>query len=550
MTNVLPLHLHTDDPNDLPRALPLDLTVRDPDVIAELSALPAGEIRDDFALKAIRIGVLALRQARGQIDTEVIRREGDRLLTSMQNQLKTHAELVQDRTTTTLREYFDPQSGRFQERVNRLIQRDGELEQMLRRQLGAEGSELAKTLSLHFGQDSELLQWLNPDETRGLLGALRETLGEQLTLQRDHVLKQFSLDNKDGALSRLILELTDNQGKLTEQLQGQIDVVVKEFSLDEENSALSRLVANVERAQRTITREFSLDEDASALSKLKRMLEQTNSAIEGHLSLDEENSALARLKRELLGLLTEHRDQNVKFQEEVKIALQTMIARKQEAAKSTRHGLDFEAAVIDFVLGECQKSGDVMESTGSRVGRIKNYKKGDAVIELGPESVAPGAKVVVEAKEVIGYQLADARLEIDEARQNRDATTGLFVFSRRTAPTGLEPVARLGCDVYVVWDIDDPDTELYLKLGISLARALAVRQHLHDASQTADVQAIETAVLGLEKAAAGFDELQTSAQQVSNHGEKMLKRIDLIRKELERQLAVLKEKTQALKQPG
>jgi len=104
--------------------------------------------------------------------------------------------------------------------------------------------------------------------------------------------------------------------------------------------------------------------------------------------------------------------------------------------------------------------------------------------------------------------------------------------------------------VYVVWDIDDPDTDLYLKLGISLARALAVRQHLHDASQTADVQAIETAVLGLEKAAAGFDELQTSAQQVSNHGEKMLKRIDLIRKELERQLAVLKEKTQALKQPG
>lgn len=552
MTNVLPLHLHTNDSeaDALPRALPLDLIVRDPDVIAELSTFPTGEARDDFALKALRIGVLALRQARGQIDTEVIRREGDRLIASLETHLKSHTQLMHDRTSATLREYFDPESGRFQERVNRLIQRDGELEQMLRRQLGAEDSELAKTLSSHFGQESELLQWLNPDEGRGLLCALRETLEQQLLTQREHVLKQFSLDNKDGALSRFILELTERQGTLTVQLQEQIDTVVKEFSLDEENSALSRLVANVDRAQRTITREFSLDEDASALSRLKRMLEQTNSAIEGHLSLDEENSALARLKREMLGLLTEHREQNTKFQEEIKVAISTMIARKQEAAKSTRHGLDFEAAAMDFLLGESQKAGDVFEATGSRVGRIKNCKKGDAVVELGTESVAPGAKVVIEAKEVAGYQLADARLEIDEARQNRDACTGLFIFSRLTAPSGLEPVCRLGSDVYVVWDQENAESDLYLKLGLSLARALAVRRHLHDASQSADVQAIETAVLGLEKACNGLEELQSSAEQVTKHGDKMLKRIDLIRKEVERQLGVLKEKTQALKQPG
>jgi hypothetical protein len=549
MSTVLPLHRPTADETagELPRALALELVIRDPDVIAELSRIPAGDERDDFALKALRIGVLALRQARGQIDTDAIRREGQHLLASLQTQLETHAKLVHDRTATTLREYFDPQSGRFQERVNRLIQRDGELEQVLRRQLGTEDSELAKTLSLHFGQESELLQWLNPDESRGLLGALRETLDQQLNAQRDQVLKQFSLDNKDGALSRFIIELTERQGTLTDKLQGQIETVVKEFSLDDENSALSRLVDNVVRAQRTITREFSLDEDASALSRLKRMLEQTNSAIEGHLSLDDENSALARLKRELLGLLTEHREQNVKFQQEVHLTLSTMIARKQEAAKSTRHGLDFEQNVVEFVLAEALKTGDLAEATGSRVGRIKNCKVGDAVVELGSESIAPGARVVVEAKEVAGYQLTDARTEIAQARDNRDASTGLFVFSRRTAPAGLEPVSRQGTDVYVVWDGEDAETDLYLRLGLSLARALAVRQHLHDASQTADVKAIETAIIGIERAADGFDELKTSVDQVSKHSEKMLKRIDLMRKELERQLTVLKEKTEALK---
>lgn len=548
--STLPLHVHTEDSEStiaLPRQLTIELLVRDPDVIAELMSLPAGESRDDFALKALRIGVIALRQARGQLDVEAIRREGDRLLVSMQTQLEAHARQVHDKTATTLREYFDPQSGRFQERVERLIKRDGELEQTLRRQLGTDDSELSKTLALHFGQESPLLNWLNPDQSRGLLKALNGALEEQLTAQRDQVLKQFSLDNKEGALARFITELNDRQGELTEQLQGQIESVVKEFSLDEENSALSRLVNNVDRAQRTITREFSLDEEASALSRLKRMLEHTNSTIHEQLSLDEENSALARLKRELLGLFTDQREQNTKFQEEVKIALNTMVARKTEAAKSTRHGLDFEAALLDVLQREVQKSGDCCEATGARVGRIKNCKKGDAVLELGPESIAPGARIVVEAKEEAGYQLTDARAEIDEARKNRDAQVGLFVFSLKTAPPAQEALCRIGNDVFVIWDPEDPNTELTLKLAVSLCRALAVRQELKGQAQTEDWNIIEAAILHIEKAVGGFDEMQTSADQVLKHAEKMLKRIGLMRKELEKQIDVLREKTQGLK---
>ncbi|MBI1348218.1 hypothetical protein GC163_18240 [bacterium] len=548
--STLPLHVHTEENEPtvaIPHHLNLELLIRDADVIAELISLPAGELRDEFALKALRIGVIALRQARGQLDVEAIRREGDRLLVNLQNQLETHSRQVNERTSTTLREYFDPQSGRFQERVERLIKRDGELEQTLRRQLGADDSELAKTLTTHFGQESPLLSWLNPDQSRGLLGALRGAMEEQLTAQRDQVLKQFSLDNKEGALARLVHELTERHGELTEQLQDRIDAVVKEFSLDEENSALSRLVTNVERAQRTITREFSLDEDASALSRLKRMLEQTNLAIHEHLSLDEEDSALARLKRELFSLFTVHRDENAKFQEEVKLALNTMVARKAEAAKSTRHGLDFEAALLHLLQLEAQKSGDCCEASGARVGRIKNCKKGDAVIELGPESIAPGARIVVEAKEEAGYQLTDARAEIDEARKNRDAQVGLFVFSQKTAPAALEPLSRLGNDVFVVWDPEDPNTELTLKLSVSLCRALAVRQEMKDQAQTEDWQAIEAAIIHIEKAIGGFDEMQTSADQVAKHAEKMLKRIGLMRKELEKQIEILREKTSGLK---
>ncbi len=90
---------------------------------------------------------MALRHARGQIDAELVRREGDRLISALQQRMEEHARSIHDRTSQTLKEYFDPQSGRFQERVDQLIRRDGELEQVLRRQLGQDDSELTKTLS-------------------------------------------------------------------------------------------------------------------------------------------------------------------------------------------------------------------------------------------------------------------------------------------------------------------------------------------------------------------------------------------------------------------
>ena len=99
---------------------------------------------------------------------------------------------------------------------------------------------------------------------------LDNSTDEKLKEQRKKVLGEFSLDNKEGALSRFIAELSDHQGELTKKLNTKIDEVVKEFSLDDENSALSRLVKNVDRAQKKITSEFSLDEENSSLFRLKR----------------------------------------------------------------------------------------------------------------------------------------------------------------------------------------------------------------------------------------------------------------------------------------
>lgn len=531
----------------LPTDLPLTLTVHNADIIAELCQYTNNDERERFALEALRIGVLALKQARGQLDADLVRRESDRLLQTMESRLSDHSRGLHDRMTTVLKEYFDPQSGRFQERVDRLVKRDGELEQLLFRQVGREDSQLSQTLATHLGESSPLMKHLGTDESSGFLLSLRETLQVQLNSQRDHVLKQFSLDNKDGALARFIGELTERHGLLTDELHQKIDDVVQEFSLDDEQSALSRLVKNVDRAQRTITNEFSLDEETSALSRLKKMLENTNEAIHSHLSLDEQNSALSRLKRELLELNERDRKVNQAFQEEVKGTLQAMVARREEADRSTRHGIDFEDALFTFLQHSVQNSGDIATHTGNGTGTIRNCKVGDCVLELGPESAAAGGRIVFEAKEDKKYSIAIAREEIDTARKNRNAQIGLFVFSAKTAPDGIEPFARYGNDIIVVWDAENTDSDLFLKASISLARALSVRTQQQEKATTADFTEIDKAIREIERRTSSLDDVETWTETIQKSSEKILKKIGAMRKSLENQVELLDEKIAEIK---
>lgn len=509
------------DEAESPDSLPLRLTVTDRETIDELISYPEGEQRELYAQTALRIGVLALRQARGRLDADMIQRETQRMLSGLERQLAAHSAGMQERLTGSLKEYFDPESGRFHQRVQQLVRADGDLEQLLRRQIGGEDSELCRTLVSHFGQQSPLMKLLNPRESEGLLASLGQTLDSQLTAQRTHVLREFSLDNKDGALARMIAQLTDNHGQLTEALQKKIDAVVSEFSLDKEDSALSRLVRNVDRAQTTITREFSLDG---------------------------ENSALARLRRELLSVLKEHTETNTSFQEEVKVALGKMTARREESLRSTTHGLAFEEAVCQYLECHAQHTGDIATRTGATTGLIKGCKVGDCLVEMGPDTAAPQAKIVVEAKEKAAYSLAAARTEIETARKNRDAQVGLFVFSRKTVPAGIEDVFRFGNDVFVVWDAEEADSDIFLKVALTLSRALCIRAEQLTQSQDQDFETITKAILEIDKQSQFLGEVTTSAETIKSSADKVLERVRKTRNSLERQVEILQACIGDLKQ--
>jgi hypothetical protein len=472
-----------------PRTMTLRLEISDAEVIAELRRHGEGEECEAFALAALRVGVLALRSAAGQIDASTIREAGAVLVSEVREVLSGRVTEMNERVASTLTQYLDPQSGALPQRLNALVRQDGELERMFRAQIGGDDSMLARSLAAHLGEGSPLFRLLSPNDAAGLRVQLSSTLEGALTEQRKLILREFSLDQKDSALSRLAAE-------------------------------------------------FSLDDEGSAMSRLAKMLTATSEQIGKNLTLDDEGSALSRLKRELEGTVGRLLRENGEFQAQMREAMARLETRKKEGARSPRHGIEFEERLGALLTDEAQRTGDLYEATGDSTGVIKNCKVGDHVIELGPDSAAAGARVVWEAKEKQGSTLRAAIEEIDEARRNRQAQVGVFVFSSKTAPEGIEPLQRHGSDILVVWNAEDPASEVVVRAAYSLARCLAVRERRADrASQTAFLE-MDRAVRAIEKQAGYLEEVRRWAETVKGHGEKIADRssrmIEDLRREVER----------------
>ena len=487
----------------------LTLTISDMELCAELAQYAEEQERCEFAIRAMKIGALALRQAQGRIDVEQVRREGNQLIANLAQRLEGYQREVTGQIGNTLKGYFDQESGQFDQRVKRLISSDGELEQLLRSKIGNNGSELAQTLAAHVGENSPLMLTLNPDANSGIISSLTKATEKTLSDQREQILKEFSLDNGDGALSRLVNEVKKETG----------DMMVQ-FSLDKEDSALSRLMSRVEGAQRQIS---------------------------GQFSLDDEGSALARMRKDLLGVLTEQGKLNNEFQSDVRERLTEMTTRRDESRRSTRHGVEFEEAVFQYANERSQNAGDIATRTGNTTGIIRNNRKGDVVIKLGPDQEAAGVKIVIEAKENASYTLQGALDELEEGRKNREAAVGLFVFSARTAPEGLQPLGRYGDDVVIVWDAEDGGSDVVFNAGLAVAKALCSRSQARNAAQFADFGSIERALREIERQANALQEITTSAETIKNGSDKILQRARIVREGLEKQVAILDEKVDELR---
>jgi hypothetical protein len=83
---------------------------------------------------------------------------------------------------------------------------------------------------------------------------------------------------------------------------------------------------------------------------------------------------------------------------------------------------------------------------------------------------------------------------------------------------------------------------VFLKAGIIAARALCFRAERNTAAAVADFDAIERAVLEIEKRAGNLDDVRKSADTIKSASEKILDRVRIDREALEKQVTQLREK--------
>ena len=136
--------------------------------------------------------------------------------------------------------------------------------------------------------------------------------------------------------------------------------------------------------------------------------------------------------------------------------------------------------------------------------------------------------------------------EIEEARRNRDAQIGIFVFSKRSAPEGLEPFTRNGSDVIIDWDSEDELSDVVLDAGLSVAKALCVQDQSQSNAVGTEIEEIQKAVLEIERQANGLEEIKKSAETIDKQVTRILDRARIVRNGLDRQVGILNEKIENL----
>jgi hypothetical protein len=476
-------------------SLDLHLRVADPEVLAELLRRPPEE-REAFALAALKVGVLALKQAAGALDERALRDAGKELLGGIQQAVgdrmaKTSADIASE-----LKRYFDTSTGTVPQAIERLVRGGGELDLLLTRHLGADTSTLARTLTQHVGEQSPLLRALSPEQKSGLLARVEDLVKTSLESQRTEVLGAFDLNREDSALSRLIRAVRDGQGSLEKNFNETIVKVQREWSLD----------------------------------------------VEG--------SALARFRKGLTDLIEKQVKEQAEFRASVMKELEGLRARRDVEQATTRKGEKFEEALGRLLQADAARSNEVFAAVGLRTGALRNCKKGDFTLEFGPESAAPGEAIVVEAKDDAEYGTRGALEELAEARANRRAQAGVFVLSKGVAAAGMPRFQRHGPDVVVVWDAEDPSTDLWVLAALEVARALIVRRAREGEEKREGLQELETAVAQLEKDALILDAILTQTNTIEGGVSKIREEAARLKKKIERGLAEMKEGLGALKPQG
>lgn len=193
----------------------------------------------------------------------------------------------------------------------------------------------------------------------------------------------------------------------------------------------------------------------------------------------------------------------------------------EEAEKGTQKGRDFENVLYEKVALLGQQLQDDTENVTGVVGNVPRSKVGDYVITLGETSGAPGKRIVVEAKMGQSYKMKDAISELNEAKENRKADCGIFVFAKGYQPVEMGDFKVDGNDFYCTDEkcMNDASPLLFLEAAYKIARVQIVSQKRKETIGGINLEKIKDNIYLMLKQTELISDLITKARTIKNNGE-------------------------------
>ncbi len=398
----------------------LVLQIDDPVVVGYLQVLEEPD-RSAKALEALKVGVIAIQSASPTLDTQVVQAKFKEVEASLKEQVNEFKTEIAKK----LEEYFREGNGQVPKSV---------LGRTFSSYFDPEAGKLARVIQSHVGPTSTFGRAVDPKNKEGLLSLIEKTVRELV------------------------------EGKLSE--------VLAEFSLDDKDSAMSQLKAMLE----------------GCLGEFKKAL--------GHAE-----------------------------------------GKAEEAQRGHNKGFDFEADVYERIAQWGRQMDDETEMVRG-VPSPSGKKVGDYLIKLGEATGAPGRKIVVETKDQ-RYTLKKAMAELQEAKKNREATCGIFVFAKGCEPPEVGDFHRIGDDFFCTVDkeaLAAGQALPFLWAAYAISRVMAVAAVRKEAGGQLDLERIHGHVDALLEWVPQLGDIMSKANTIQRSGDAIETTAKKIKEDMEKRL--------------
>ncbi|MBU0693763.1 MAG: hypothetical protein KKC11_03745 [Candidatus Omnitrophica bacterium] len=181
-----------------PPELSLKLTVKDENVIKYLISYESPQ-REDKALEALKVGVIAILSASPSLDTKIV----DEKFNQIEKNLQEYSEAFKKSLADELEKYFEKEKGDVPATISSVLGEKGTLSVLLKEYFNAESGKVSLLLQRELGPGSAFAKTLDPNNKESVISKIEQAVNNKLLETTDGLKNQFSLDKDDSGMSRV-----------------------------------------------------------------------------------------------------------------------------------------------------------------------------------------------------------------------------------------------------------------------------------------------------------------------------------------------------------